>query len=341
MYSDYEQWYKKNFPGQQFNGNAFSSLTKPEDMSNDEWEKGQRLYEEYIFDKNHASEFEDLDRNRGASQQMASINYEKLKKYLPVQLKAQGLSGLGMSESAMLEAGAKYANDMTDIENDYWTQKNIRKNEIYDKNYENAPTIIDTSRFSDKDEMSNYIKDTFKGEVRDTDYQNLLTYGESVVEKNQKQNFEDAKEYIKNHTFKIEDELNNYLEGIEKSMSPTDYNIIEDYARDIKAARDFAGIQTAGDLKDNSIGFNLNGTDMNVGFKAGVYDDIGSTIYAKEHRVSNNSFFLYNDDVYFYRNGTAYRVGATSTKEQDRKEFNLLKHYLMTGVVLSDDQVTA
>lgn len=60
-----------------------------------------------------------LDDEKKRSQQTASITYDKLKKYLPEQLKAQGLGGLGISETAMLQAQNNYANQMADISAEY------------------------------------------------------------------------------------------------------------------------------------------------------------------------------------------------------------------------------
>ena len=65
---------------------------------------------------------ETLDNNKKRSQQNASITLDRLKKYLPEQIKAQGLGGLGVSESSMLNAYNSYLNSMGDISNEY--QKN-------------------------------------------------------------------------------------------------------------------------------------------------------------------------------------------------------------------------
>lgn len=56
-----------------------------------------------------------LDQSQKSQQEMASITLDKLQKYLPYQLKAQGISNSGASESAMLQAHTNYMNTMSDI----------------------------------------------------------------------------------------------------------------------------------------------------------------------------------------------------------------------------------
>ena len=65
--------------------------------------------------KYYETEQNALDQSQKSQQQMASITLDKLQKYLPYQLKAQGLSNSGASESAMLQAHTNYMNTMSDI----------------------------------------------------------------------------------------------------------------------------------------------------------------------------------------------------------------------------------
>ena len=63
----------------------------------------------------YQTQYDDLDASKKRQQEMASITLDKLQKYLPYQLKAQGLSNSGASESAMLQAHTNYMNTMSDI----------------------------------------------------------------------------------------------------------------------------------------------------------------------------------------------------------------------------------
>ena len=60
--------------------------------------------------KYYETEQSALDQSQKSQQEMASITLDKLQKYLPYQLKAQGLSNTGASESAMLQAHTNYPN---------------------------------------------------------------------------------------------------------------------------------------------------------------------------------------------------------------------------------------
>ena len=66
----------------------------------------------------------ELNNEKTAQEQMASITLDKLQKYLPNQLKALGLSNSGASESTLLKAHSNYMNTMADISSNYNSQKN-------------------------------------------------------------------------------------------------------------------------------------------------------------------------------------------------------------------------
>ena len=103
-------------------------------MSDVDWAIGNNLYGTYLtgqtldkyynlgketVENNYGQAIQSLDTSKRNSQQAASITLDKLKKYLPTQIKAQGLGGLGVSESSMLQAYNDYNNRMGAIESDY------------------------------------------------------------------------------------------------------------------------------------------------------------------------------------------------------------------------------
>jgi len=102
-----------------------------------------------------------LDKNKRQSQQNASITLDKLKKYLPTQVKAQGLGGLGVSESTMLQAYNNYNSDMGAIESDYQDRKgdleanyNTSKNS-YDTSYQETQGRLDEAYSSGQANLDN------------------------------------------------------------------------------------------------------------------------------------------------------------------------------------------
>nr|DAL67677.1 MAG TPA: neurotoxin [Caudoviricetes sp.] len=101
------------------------------------------LYQAEIekLQQNYGMSVESLDTSKRNSQQAASITLDKLKKYLPTQIKAQGLGGLGVSESSMLQAYNNYNNTMGEIEGDY----NANRASL-DASYNDSKSSLDTTR---------------------------------------------------------------------------------------------------------------------------------------------------------------------------------------------------
>lgn len=108
------------------------NIKRLEEMYNSELEKLERGY---------GTAKDSLDVSKKNSQQTASITLDKLKKYLPTQIKAQGLGGLGVSESSMLQAYNNYNNTMGEIEGSYNTNK-----ASLDASFNDSKSSLDTAR---------------------------------------------------------------------------------------------------------------------------------------------------------------------------------------------------
>ncbi len=87
-----------------------------------DWEK---YYEDekLRLDENYSSGVAALDKSKQASQEMAAVTRDRLLKYLPGQLKSQGIHTQGVSEDATIKALNNYQNTMTDIAHNYDTSK--------------------------------------------------------------------------------------------------------------------------------------------------------------------------------------------------------------------------
>ena len=160
--NDFLEMFKENY-GYDYDG---SPLTRREGMSDSVWNVLKNLYGYYqqglndesqkaadeenrnsyydsqlesLLEQYRASQ-ESLDKSKSQAQQTASITLDKLKKYLPAQVKAQGLGGLGVSETSQLQAYNNYANTMGNIESDYQTNK----------------TSLDTNKTSATNELEQY-----------------------------------------------------------------------------------------------------------------------------------------------------------------------------------------
>lgn len=160
--NDFLEMFKENY-GYDYDG---SPLTRREGMSDSVWNVLKNLYGYYqqglndesqkaadeenrnsyydsqlesLLEQYRASQ-ESLDKSKSQAQQAASITLDKLKKYLPAQVKAQGLGGLGVSETSQLQAYNNYANTIGNIESDYQANK----------------TSLDTNKTSATNELEQY-----------------------------------------------------------------------------------------------------------------------------------------------------------------------------------------
>ena len=129
--------------------------------------------------KNYQSSVSGLDKSKNQSLQSASINYDKLKKYLPTQIKAQGLGGLGVSESTMLQAHNNYATQTGAIKNNYNENKTALE-EAYGSNKAN----LDTTHESNMSSLENQklASDTERKTTLDQSLADLLTYYNSDMQ---------------------------------------------------------------------------------------------------------------------------------------------------------------
>ena len=111
----------KQFYGYDWTPDMGFPLQKAEGMTDSDLAMLQYLYQDYLAGKSEAERTEAAMRERAQardeSAQRAYINYEKLKKYLPTQIKRAGMTGnLGATESAYLDAAAAYGNERAGIE---------------------------------------------------------------------------------------------------------------------------------------------------------------------------------------------------------------------------------
>ena len=115
-----------------------------------------------LLDKHYGASQNQLNRNRDAAVERADISYEKAKKYLPIQNKMNGLSGLGVSETASIDLYNRHANNRSAIDSSHNTasadlfQNYLSDRQgILDKEYERG----EAKRLEQKeDKMQNYLR---------------------------------------------------------------------------------------------------------------------------------------------------------------------------------------
>lgn len=206
--NDFLEMFKENY-GYDYDG---SPLTRREGMSDSVWNVLKNLYGYYqqglndesqkaadeenrnsyydsqlesLLEQYRASQ-ESLDKSKSQAQQTASITLDKLKKYLPAQVKAQGLGGLGVSETSQLQAYNNYANTMGNIESDYQTNK----------------TSLDTNKTSATKELEQYRQNALQSiadkynEAAASRKELAGSTSKNIFEGTQADNYETLKEII-------------------------------------------------------------------------------------------------------------------------------------------------
>ncbi len=190
----------------------------------------------------YAANMSALDESKRQSQQNASITLDKLKKYLPMQLKAQGLNGLGVSETSMLQAYNNYMNNMGEIENTYQNNKtNLingntdavnaleeqRRNEVREQqrsDFETAyGTIANSTETSADKILENY--GYLSNNLTDTQWGELQNYAAVVAGKN----LEEQRNYLRNDIANVLATKAEGKVGEDGKMSASDYKELQEY----------------------------------------------------------------------------------------------------------------
>ena len=95
-----------------------AQTTTPTTPPATDWEK-YYADEKARLGESYASDVAALDKSKQASSEMAAVTRERLMKYLPSQLKAQGIHTQGISEDASIKAFNNYQNAMAGIAQNY------------------------------------------------------------------------------------------------------------------------------------------------------------------------------------------------------------------------------
>ena len=199
-------------------GQSFDSVK--EKMSEEDFETSQKLMDYYTNQKNLTDDFnynnQTIENNRKKQLQENAISKEMTMRYLPEYLKLQGLGGLGVSESSIIEANNNFRNARNTINSDMETQKSILlKN--YQENLKNLDIGASNEMSSIRDKYENLRK-----EEASVLYNNMITiidYGEfntidelevnynsikNKLEESQKNVIESKINYYKNNKERIE-----------------------------------------------------------------------------------------------------------------------------------------
>ena len=248
--TDFLEWYKTNY-GVDYDPSV--GFSRREGMNDGVWNVGRNLYNYYTqglddeenraseeanrnkyYDEQlksllgeYASSRDSLDKSKRQQQQNASITLDKLKKYLPTQIKSQGLGGLGVSESSMLQAYNNYNNDMGAIESDY--QANKTSLDVGENNAKNTLENYRQDALQKIAEKYGAAADARQAEAGNTS-KNIFSAYEAQVREQMRQLFEDAYSTISENTSTSVDDIMNYVQQLKGKISDSDYQTLMQYA---------------------------------------------------------------------------------------------------------------
>lgn len=242
--SSFLEWYKENY-GVDYDPSV--GFSRREGMNDGVWNVGTNLYNYYLQGLDHerrkadeeanrntyydeqletllgeySASREALDKSKRQSQQNASITLDKLKKYLPTQIKAQGLGGLGVSESTMLQAYNNYNNDMGAIESDYQANK----------------TSLDVGENNSKNTLENYRQDALQkiaekygaaADARQAEAgrtsNNIFSAYETQVQAELERRRQEVQDIISNSSSTSINELMGYIQGLNGKIDKEAYD---------------------------------------------------------------------------------------------------------------------
>ncbi len=222
--NDYLQWYKTNF-GTDYDTNADPGWSRPEGMTDVDYEIGVKLYQAYLSNKlledmygSQTEELQDqyddsiaaLDTSKNTSLQQADVLRQRVEKYLPAQLKAQGLGGLGIGQQMQLDAYNDYISNIGKINSEY----NANRTDL-SSSHNAALAELERNHLTDKSnrelETSNEVMNTIN------EYRNEFADDSNVL-------LTDLLKYL-------DTEGENYLKP-DGSISESNYNKLLEYLTD-------------------------------------------------------------------------------------------------------------
>ena len=135
--------------------------------------------EDTELDESYRTQQGVLDASKRKAQQNADVSYQMLQKYLPIQNRASGMHGLGVSEGAMIDANNRYMSRMGDIEanhavgsatllNNYRAEKTAAQ----DKAYAEAVATLGSGAYRSNEDIDQYLEGVV-GKVSEQQADNL------------------------------------------------------------------------------------------------------------------------------------------------------------------------
>lgn len=264
---------------------------------------------ENILRKNYQSEAKTIDRQKKDQLQAAAISHQRLLKYLPEYNASIGLHGNGASETALLDANARYRSEQGQIAAAYDAQKAAAQQK-YNQNLLDLYTQAEAKYEQEQEKLK----------------------------QEQTENYNLALDAITNWSAKDAAGLTAYYEGMKGKMSDTAYNsLLNTYKNKLEEAE--AGDATAAivvdDIQDglvtvtgvkqpNADGKVHDGDNIQVSDGDKNYSlELGGAIIsgnawqaAQNSQVSDGQIFMYEGKIYYKQGNTVREVRKRASGSQ-------------------------
>lgn len=259
-----------------------------------------------------------LERNRSSAQQRVAVSLAKLQKYLPQQLKAQGLSGLGVSQTAALRMMNNYNAQMGEIDRDY----NAGASDLL-ANYSDGRVALESA--AAQDALAREQLELQKYQIDEQNKANADTKAYSL--------YSDIINMIDAGDFKTSGELTAYIDAHREDLG--DYadrlDVIAksrgEYIDEV--AKDEADAKAATEVKITAAEINGGDKKMTAGDNFSI--KIGNDIYRVESggevldqaiknaamAVKDDQVFGYGENLYVKKSGKIYAIQKRELQTSD------------------------
>ena len=279
-----------------------------------------------LLDQQHAQSKSALEMQKNQEQQAAAISYQKLMKYLPEYQKSMGLKGNGMSETALLDAAARYRSEQGRIASEYssrqddvdsqyrqnlldlYSQAEAQEKQERQDRYNKAKDAIQSWQGS-SEELTDYVM-SLSGQVDDDDYAILKDIYTGMNEAIIQAKIDEDKAKAEEEKYQLTD-ISSF--DLEKSGVDKDSTRGDNFTLNIGDAK--YDVQLGGEI-------NADSDAIKAATKAGVAD---------------GQVFMYDGDLYYMNGGKVHSIEKRFTHDTNNNDYKRLVAAL-TGQVTSPSE---
>ena len=255
-----------------------------------------------------AADLKQLDENRIKQRQEAAINNELLMKYLPQLNKASGLTGLGVAQSANVDALSRYSQNVGNIESNF--QQGVSDLE---RAYRSDSAAIDAAERAE------------------------MLAEEERLRTEAKEKYGEALEVVLSGHFTDSDDLSKYLTDMGFDEGSKERSALEAYAIPYLKEEGKAGNETSvGTVSDTgdtvSIPFTPKEGQAPGSFKLSIFGETDNQdVLSYAGKKNNGDVFVYGNGIYLKKNNAVYAL-TDNTGSTTSKVYSDAFTYLKEGV---------